>query len=41
MHEAICAKDKEKAAIAVRKHIDNQEEAIIKQLQLEKDSYKN
>lgn len=41
MHEAICTKDKEKAAIVVRKHIDNQEEAIIKQLQLEKDSYKN
>lgn len=41
MHAAIKAKDKEKAAIVVRKHIDNQEEAIIKQLQLEKDAYKN
>ncbi len=35
---SILNKDKESAARAVRKHIDNQEEAIIRQLQLERDS---
>lgn len=38
MYESILRKDKESAAEAVRNHIDNQEEAIIRQLQLEKDS---
>ena len=38
MYQSILRKDKEFAARAVRKHIDNQEEAIIRQLQLEKDS---
>lgn len=36
MYQSILHKNKELAAEAVRKHIDNQEEAIIKQLQLEK-----
>ena len=38
MYQSILKKDKESAAKAVRNHIDNQEEAIIRQLQLEKDS---
>ena len=38
MYQSILRKDKESAAKAVRKHIDNQEEAIIRQLQLERDS---
>lgn len=38
MYQSILRKDKESAARAVRKHIDNQEEAIIHQLQLERDS---
>ena len=38
MYQSILRKDKESAARAVRKHIDNQEEAIIRQLQLERDS---
>lgn len=38
MYQSILRKDKESAARAVRKHIDNQEEAIIRQLQLEKDN---
>lgn len=37
MYESILRKDKESAARAVMKHIDNQEEAITKQLQLERD----
>ena len=36
MYQSILNKDKESAAKAVCKHIDNQEEAIIRQLQLEK-----
>lgn len=36
MYQSILSKNKELAAQAVRKHIDNQEESIIKQLQLEK-----
>lgn len=36
MYQSILNKNKELAAEAVRKHIDNQEESIIKQLQLEK-----
>jgi len=36
MYQSILHKNKELAAEAVRKHIDNQEESIIKQLQLEK-----
>ena len=36
MYQSILNKNKELAAEAVRKHIDNQEEAIIKQLQLER-----
>lgn len=38
MYQSILRKDKESAARAVRKHIDNQEEAIIRQLQLEADN---
>ncbi len=38
MYQSILRKDKESAARAVRKHIDNQEKAIIRQLQLERDS---
>lgn len=41
MYQSILRKDKESAALAVKKHIDNQEQAIIKQLQLESDSGKN
>ncbi len=37
MYESIKKKDKKAAAAVVKKHIDNQEEAIIKQLQLEKE----
>ena len=37
MYESILRKDKESAARAVLKHIDNQEEAITRQLQLERD----
>lgn len=37
MYQSIVKKDKVTAASIVRKHIDNQEEAIIKQLQLERD----
>lgn len=37
MYGSILKKDKIAAASVVRKHINNQEEAIIKQLQLEKD----
>lgn len=40
MYHSILNKDKVAAADVVRKHIDNQEEAIIKQLQLEKDDHK-
>ena len=36
MYRSIQNKDKIAAADVVRKHIDNQEEAIIRQLQLEK-----
>jgi DNA-binding GntR family transcriptional regulator len=36
MYQSIVRKDKETAARVVRKHIDNQEEAIIRQLQLDK-----
>lgn len=36
MYDAILRKDKESAARVVKRHIDNQEVAIIKQLQLEK-----
>ncbi|MBQ7942881.1 MAG: GntR family transcriptional regulator [Lachnospiraceae bacterium] len=36
MYQSILQKDKESAAAVVRKHVDNQEEAIIKQLQLER-----
>jgi DNA-binding GntR family transcriptional regulator len=36
MYQSIVRKDKETAAKVVRKHIDNQEEAIIRQLQLDK-----
>ena len=36
MYQSILRKDRDTAADVVRKHIDNQEEAIIKQLQLEK-----
>ncbi len=36
MYQSILNKDKISAARVVRKHIDNQEEAIIRQLQLEK-----
>ncbi|MBE5876784.1 MAG: GntR family transcriptional regulator [Lachnospiraceae bacterium] len=36
MYQSILQKDKETAAAVVRKHVDNQEEAIIKQLQLER-----
>jgi len=36
MYQNILKKDKAAAASVVRKHINNQEEAIIKQLQLEK-----
>lgn len=41
MYQSILRKDKESAARAVKKHIDNQEQAIIKQLQLESDNGKN
>ncbi len=40
MYHSILNKDKVTAADVVRKHINNQEEAIIKQLQLEKDDHK-
>ena len=40
MYQSILKKDKVTAADVVRKHINNQEEAIIKQLQLEKDDRK-
>lgn len=40
MYQSILRKDIESAARAVRKHIDNQETAIIKQLQLERDRVK-
>lgn len=40
MYKSIVNKDKESAAAVVRKHIDNQEEAIIKQLQLEREERK-
>jgi DNA-binding GntR family transcriptional regulator len=36
MYQSITKKDKETAAKTVRKHIDNQEQAIIKQLELDK-----
>lgn len=36
IYQSILNKDKERAALAVKRHIDNQEEAIIKQLQLER-----
>lgn len=36
MYQSILQKDKESAATAVKKHVDNQEEAIIKVLQLER-----
>ena len=36
IYQSILNRDKEKAALAVKKHIDNQEEAIIRQLQLER-----
>lgn len=36
IYQSILKKDKEKAVVAVKKHVDNQEEAIIKQLQLER-----
>ena len=35
MYESILRTDKASAAVVVRKHIDNQQEAIIRQLQLE------
>ena len=38
IYESILKKNKKSAADAVRRHIDNQEEAIIVQLQLEKDN---
>ena len=38
MYESIRTKDKEMAVGVVKKHIDNQEEAIIRLLQLEKES---
>lgn len=38
IYQSILKKDKEKAVAAVKKHVDNQEEAIIKQLQLERTS---
>lgn len=40
MYQGISQKDKAMAADVVRKHINNQEEAIIKQLRLEKDDRK-
>ena len=40
MYQSILRKDKVTAANVVKKHIDNQEEAIIKQLQLERDDRK-
>jgi DNA-binding GntR family transcriptional regulator len=36
MYQSIQRKDKETAARTVRKHIDNQEKAIIKQLKLDR-----
>lgn len=41
MYDSILNKNMERAAKVVRQHIDNQEEAIIMQLQLEKDRKKN
>lgn len=41
MYRCIQCKDKKAAANVVKKHIDNQEEAIIRQLQLEKDENKH
>ena len=41
MYQSILKKDKAAAASVVRKHINNQEEAIIKQLQLEKSENQN
>lgn len=38
IYESILNRDRKSAADAVRRHIDNQEEAIIMQLQLEKDN---
>lgn len=40
MYQSICKKDKKVAAEVVKKHIDNQEEAIIRQLCLEKNDSK-
>lgn len=40
MYQSILKKDKKTAAEIVRKHIDNQEKAIIEQLQLEKGDHK-
>ncbi len=37
MYKSIMNKDKDMAAAAVRRHIDNQEEAIIRQLRLERE----
>lgn len=41
MYQSILRQDKAAAATLVRKHIDNQEEAIIRQLRLEKEEKKN
>lgn len=41
MYQSIARKDKITAANVVRKHIDNQEEAIIRQLRLEKNDRRN
>lgn len=38
IYQSILHRDKEAAANAVRNHVDNQEDAIIRQLQLERDS---
>lgn len=40
MYQSILEKDKKTAADIVRRHIDNQEKAIIEQLQLEKGDHK-
>ena len=40
MYRSILKKEKETAADIVRRHIDNQEKAIIEQLQLEKGDHK-
>ena len=41
IYESIASRDKERAAIAARIHIDNQEKSIINQIRLENESRLN